>query len=211
MESNPWLHIPLEDYEQHMSHQLVGQSTLLNALTKKYLDEIKPETVIFLGIAGGNGLEHIDNQITQSVYGIDINQDYLDTAFKRYKKTIPSLQLMNLDIAQQSERICQADFIWAALVLEYTGIDKALTFCTNNIRKGGHLIISIQSNNNKQSVSPTGIESVKKAGDIFSMVDPEELLSKAAEYRYKLVGKEENFLPNGKSIITCHFVTGSDQ
>ena len=211
MESNPWLHIPLEDYEQHMSHHLVGQSTLLNALTKKYLDEIKPETVIFLGIAGGNGLEHIDNQITQSVYGIDINQDYLDTAFKRYKKTIPSLQLMNLDIAQQSERICQADFIWAALVLEYTGIDKALTFCTNNIRKGGHLIISIQSNNNKQSVSPTGIESVKKAGDIFSMVDPEELLSKAAEYRYKLVGKEENFLPNGKSIITCHFVTGSDQ
>jgi SAM-dependent methyltransferase len=211
MESNPWLHIPLEDYEQHMSHHLVGQSTLLNALTKKYLDEIKPATAVFLGIAGGNGLEYINNKITKNVYGIDINQDYLDTAFKRYKPRIPSLQLLNLDVTQHSESIFQADFIWAALVLEYTGINKALAFCTNNIRKGGHLIISIQSNNNKQSVSPTGIESVKKAGDIFSMVDSEELLSKAAEYRYKLVGKEENFLPNGKSIITCHFVTGSDQ
>ncbi len=65
MDSNPWLHIPLDDYEGHMSHHLVGQAALLNALTKKYLDAIKPEAVIFLGIAGGNGLEHIDNQVTQ--------------------------------------------------------------------------------------------------------------------------------------------------
>ena len=65
MNNNPWLHIPLDDYERHMSHLLVGQSTLLNALTKKYLDKTKPGIVIFLGVAGGNGLEHIDNKITQ--------------------------------------------------------------------------------------------------------------------------------------------------
>jgi 2-polyprenyl-3-methyl-5-hydroxy-6-metoxy-1,4-benzoquinol methylase len=206
MNSNPWLHIPLEDYERHMSHQLVGQSTLLNALTKKYLDEIKPATVVFLGISGGNGLEHIDNKITQHVHGIDINQDYLDTASKRYKHKILSLQLVNLDIAEHSESICKADFIWAALVLEYTGIAKALAFCTNNIRKEGHLVVSIQSNNNKQTVSPTGIESVKKAGEIFSIIDPEEMLSKAAEKGFRLIGKEDNILPNGKSIITFHFV-----
>jgi len=205
MNSNPWLHIPLEDYERHMSHHLVGQSTLLNALTKKYLDEIKPGTIVFLGIAGGNGLEHIDNQITQRVYGIDINQDYLDTASKRYNHKIPSLHLMNLDITRHSESFCKADLIWAALVLEYTGIDRALAFCTNNIRKKGHLVISIQSNNNKQTVSPTGIESVKKAGEIFSIVDPEEMQSKAAEKGFRLMGKEENILPNGKSIITFHF------
>jgi hypothetical protein len=95
-------------------------------LTKKYLDEIKPEKVGFLGIAGGNGLEHIDINFTKSVYGIDINPDYLNTAFIRYHHAIPSLQLVNLDIAANSETISRADFIWAALVLEYTGIDKAL-------------------------------------------------------------------------------------
>ena len=114
---------------------------------------------------------------------------------------------MNLDITQHSESICKADFIWAALILEYTGIDNAFAFCTNNIRKEGHLVISIQANNNIPSVSPTGIESVKKAGEIFSIVDPEALLSKAAENGYKLMGKEENILPNGKSIITFHFVS----
>jgi hypothetical protein len=203
---NPWLSIPLEDYERHMSHHLVGQAVLLNSLTKKYLDEIKPETAVFLGIAGGNGLEHININITKSVIGIDINPDYLNTAFKRYKHTITSLQLMNLDIIKNSKSICKADFIWAALVLEFTGIDKALEFCTNNIRKDGHLVVSIQSNNNRQSVSPTGIESIKKAGEIFSIVNPDMLLSKAVEIGYRLIGKEENDLPNGKSIITFHFI-----
>jgi ubiquinone/menaquinone biosynthesis C-methylase UbiE len=206
MNSNPWLQIPLEDYERHMSHHQVGQSILLNALTKKYLDSIKPQSVIILGIAGGNGLEHIDNKITQTVYGIDINQDYLEAASKRYKHKIPSLHLLNLDITRHCKTICQADLIWAGLVLEYTGIDKALSFCKNNLRSKGHLVISIQSNNNKPSVSPTGIESVKKAGGIFSIIDPGELVSNAAIRGYELIEKEENFLPNGKSIITFHFV-----
>jgi SAM-dependent methyltransferase len=206
MDSNPWLQIPLEDYERHMSHHLVAQSTLLDVLTKKYLDEIKPETVIILGVAGGNGLEHIDNKITKGVYGIDINQDYLDITFKRFKQKIPSLQLLKLDITRYPESICKADFIWAALILEYTGIDKALMFCKNNLQKDGHLIVSIQSNNNIPSVSQTGIETIKKAGEIFSIVDPEDLLSKAADKGYKLMGKEENILPNRKSIISFHFV-----
>ena len=205
-DSNPWLEIPLDDYERHMSHSLVGQSLLLNSLTKKYLDKIKPQIAIFLGIAGGNGLEHIDRNITRIVYGIDINQDYLDTVFKRYHHSIESLQLLNLDIVKNSESIYKADFVWAALVLEYTGIDKAFEFSKNNIRKDGHLMVSIQSNNHRQSVSPTGIDSVKKAGEIFSIVNPEKLLSKAAEIGFLLVEKEENFLPNGKSIITFHFV-----
>jgi hypothetical protein len=34
------------------------------------------------------------------------------------------------------------------------------------------------------------------------------MLSKASEAGYKLMGKEENMLPNGKSIITFHFVAG---
>jgi len=209
-DTNPWLNIPLEDYERHMSHHLVGQSILLNSLTKKYLDETKPETVVFLGIAGGNGLEHIDNNITKSVIGIDINQDYLHTTSIRYKRAIASLQLINLDIVKNSVSICKADLVWAALILEYAGIDKVLEFCTNNIRESGHFVVSIQSNNNKQSVSPTGIESLNTVEDIYSIVNPDNLLSKAAELGYRLIEKVENGLPNGKSIITFHFVTHSD-
>jgi len=208
--SNPWLDIPLDDYERHMSHELVGQSTLLSSLTKKYLEAIKPGSTIFLGVAGGNGLEHIDNIITKSVMGIDINQNYLDTAFKRYNHKIASLQLINLDIVKNSERIFEADFIWAALIAEYTGIDKVLEFSKNNIRAGGHLIFTIQSNNNRPSVSSTGIESVKKAGAVFSAVNPEALLKRSGESGFVQIGKEENRLPNDKSFITFHFVVSEE-
>src|SRR5262245_49920061 len=131
-ENNPWTKIPISDYEQHMSHATVGQLSLLNELTKKYLDKIKPTSCLFIGIAGGNGLEHIDNRITNYVIGIDINQEYLDVSFNRYHERINSLQLFKLDITKDTSQICAADFIWAALIMEYTGIDKCLAFSMNN-------------------------------------------------------------------------------
>lgn len=204
--SNPWTEIPIADYEQHMSHSSVGQLSLLNTLTKKYLLKIKPATCIFLGIAGGNGLEHIDNDISKKVIGIDINQEYLDVSFKRYNDSINFLQLLNLDITKNTTKICSADFIWAALVLEYTGIDKCLEFSRNNILPGGHFIATIQSNNNLHTVSPTGIESVKKAGQIFSAIDPGIMLAKAKEMGFTQISSEENQLPNGKTFLTYDLV-----
>lgn len=205
-QTSPWNEIPLEDYENHMSHNSVGQLAVLNSLTKKYLNNIKPKTCLFLGVAGGNGLEHIDNTITQNVIGIDINQDYLDKAKERYEKKITSLKLKNFDITTDTKVFCKADFIWAGLVLEYTGIDKSLEFSINNLQTGGNLIVSIQSNNGVQSVSQSGIESVQKVGSIFQLIDQEILVTKAIEIGLKLVENEESFFPNGKSLKTFHFI-----
>jgi len=99
---NVWNTIPLEDYELHMQHESVGQLHLLNNLTKKYLGKLSPEKVIFLGIAGGNGLEHIDTNVTSQVIGIDINQNYLDETEKRFKFQISNLKLFNIDISSRN-------------------------------------------------------------------------------------------------------------
>lgn len=203
---SPWNKIPLEDYENHMSHDSVGQLAVLNLLTKKYLDILKPKICLFLGIAGGNGLEHIENCITKKVIGIDINSNYLEKAKERYGEKIPSLELINFDITTEAKTFCKADFIWAGLVLEYTGIDKSLEFAINNLQTKGNLIVSVQSNNGVQSVSQSGIESVQKVGSIFQLVDPEILVVKANEIGFKLAGSEESFFPNGKSLKTFHFI-----
>jgi hypothetical protein len=201
---NSWNEIPLDDYERHMSDSSVGQLQLLNSLTKKYLDKLKPGTCVFLGIAGGNGLENINKEITHTVIGIDINQQYLDETNKRYREKIPGLQLVNFDI-NKPRTICQADFVWAALIMEYTGIGNCLRFAHNNLLPGGHCIVTIQVNNKVADVSPTGIDSLKKAGKIFTLVDREELLHKIDEMDFFLSEQEENFLPNGKSFQTFHF------
>jgi len=99
--------------------------------------------------------------------------------------------------------------IWAALLVEYTGIDKALEFSKNNLRGGGHLIVTTQANNGIASVSPTGITSVQQAAGIFQTVDEEDLLSRAAQGGFRLVDREENFLPNGKSFKTFKFALRS--
>lgn len=202
---NVWNVIPLSDYELHMSNESVGQLKLLDDLTKNCLNKLQPKTALFLGVAGGNGLDHIDNTITTKVMGIDINETYLEATKKRYSAKISDLQLYNIDITKNKEELIKADFVWAALIMEYTGIEKCFEFIENNINVGGRLIVSIQSNNGIQSVSSTGVESIKIAGKLFNLVEYSELLEKAKHFGYELETFEENFLPNGKSIKTYNF------
>lgn len=202
---NIWNEIPLNDYELHMNHETVGQLKLLDELTRNYLDIIKPKIAVFLGIAGGNGLDHINNTITSKVIGIDINEEYLSITQKRYAEKIPSLQLLQLDLSKEKSSLFEADFIWAALILEYAGIDNVLKFSYNNLKQNGHLVVSIQSNNQVQSISETDIESVKKVGKIFKIVNPGELEKIAVRLYFLQLSSEENVLPNGKSIKTYLF------
>ncbi len=203
---NIWNTIPLEDYERHMQHESVGQSQLLNKLAKKYLKKLTPEIVLFLGISGGNGLEHIDNNVTSQVFGIDINQNYLDETEKRFKDQIPNLNLLNIDISSRNtKKLIKANLIWAALIFEYVEIDICFEFITNNIQENGYLIVTIQENNGVSSVSQTGIETIKSVGQIFKLVSESDLISIADKFGFRKIDFEENILPNKKSLKTYTF------
>ena len=95
---HPWNQVPLEDYERHMQHDSVAQLQLLNTQTGKYLQIVKPEKALFLGIAGGNGLDQIDSTVTKKIVGLDINAKYLDETRKRYQIRLPQLELIQIDI-----------------------------------------------------------------------------------------------------------------
>lgn len=205
MSQNVWATIPLEDYEKHMAHGTVGQMQLLNHLTKKYYQLLLPKTVLLVGVSGGNGLEHIDNKLTRKVIGVDINRQYLDETSNRYARKITGLELVNADVRTYRQKLMPADFIWAALILEYTGMTSFFEFTKNNLAKAADLIISIQSNNGVQSVSASGVDSIKTLGSVFHLIEPQELLKVSADFGFILRNSEENFLPNGKSIKTFHF------
>ena len=202
---NAWNSVPLEDYEQHMQHKNVAQAQLLNRLTNKYLQKHNPENLLFLGISGGNGLEHIDINKTKIVYGIDVNQSYLEETKKRFGEKIKQLVLVNADISSSNEPFLKADFVWAALIFEYIDIKKGFEFIANNIGEATKLIVTIQSNNGNQSVSETGVESIKSVKEIFKIVDKDSLQVNALKMGFELTGSEENILPNGKSFLTYEF------
>ena len=56
---HPWEEISLDDYENHMSLDSVYQLQTMNAIMKPQFEDYQAETAMILGIAGGNGLQHI--------------------------------------------------------------------------------------------------------------------------------------------------------
>lgn len=208
LESNIWNQISLLDYEGHMSHETVGQLQLLNDLTCRYLKAFSPRVLLFLGIAGGNGLEHVDTATALSVLGIDINRQFLEETAARFSKKIPQLQLIHADINESQEKFAEADFVWAALVMEYTDLFNSFLFISNNTCVNAKVVITLQSSNGKGAVSETGFSSVKLAGQLFRHVDEQELLVAASGRGFSLLSGEINFLPNGKSFLTFAFEKG---
>lgn len=68
---NPWEAIPLNDYEKHMSLDSVMQRQAMNQMMKMQFDTYRISNIMILGIAGGNGLEHIQKDKFEKVYGVD--------------------------------------------------------------------------------------------------------------------------------------------
>lgn len=54
--SNPWEEIRLDDYENHMRLDSVRQLQTMNVIIKEQFEAYPVETVMVLGVAGGNGL-----------------------------------------------------------------------------------------------------------------------------------------------------------
>lgn len=64
-------------YEKHMSLDSVRQLQAMNAIMKEQFAAYPVDTATLLGIAGGNGLEHLSPDKFRKVRGVDINGDYL--------------------------------------------------------------------------------------------------------------------------------------
>lgn len=109
--------IELSDYENHMSLDSVGQLQSMNQTMKNQLNDYCVHSVMILGIAGGNGLEHIHKDKYQKVYGVDINKEYLKAVEARYRNLSDILECMNIDIIHEADRLPHAEFLIANLLL----------------------------------------------------------------------------------------------
>lgn len=81
---NPWVEILLDDYENHMRLGSVMQLQTMNQMMKSQLEDYPVSSAMILGVAGGNGLEHISKDKFEKVYGVDVNSDYLKEVTRRY-------------------------------------------------------------------------------------------------------------------------------
>jgi SAM-dependent methyltransferase len=81
MGENPWLSIPLADYEGHM--EAVGQAAALRSLFVDVYEVVTPTRLAVLGCTSGADFDGLDPAITEVALGVDINARYLAAAGRR--------------------------------------------------------------------------------------------------------------------------------
>lgn len=110
--NNPWKEIKLSDYENHMQLETVMQLQALNEMMKSQFEIEKATSIMILGVAGGNGLEHINSLRVEKVYGIDINEDYLKECRQRYKELNVIAEYICEDLTKENEYIVKLDKVY---------------------------------------------------------------------------------------------------
>jgi threonine dehydrogenase-like Zn-dependent dehydrogenase len=188
--SNPWVSIPLEDYEGHMSSPGVQQLTALAELFKRALGYCLPESVAVLGIAGGNGLEQIDCAATKRIVGVDINQQYLDKVQRRFGYgRLDGLELYCIDLAERDLSVTPVALVHAALIFEHVGLGLALENTLSLVAPGGHLSVVLQlPNEDEQGVTSTSYTSMQALKQHFALIDIREFQRLLGRKGFQLEG-----------------------
>ena len=205
MKKNPWEEISLEVYEKHMSLDSVKQLQAMNKMMKGQLNDYPVRTAMILGIAGGNGLEHVQTEKYDTVYGVDINEEYLNAVKERYGDLKGVLECIHLDLINEMEKLPPAELVIANLLVEYIGypvfrqvlrqVDPEYVSC------------GIQINRDETewvSDSPY-LHAFDRLDEVHHQMDAEELTSVMKEAGYDKVLQSAEDLPNGKSIIRLDY------
>jgi Methyltransferase domain len=199
--ANPWLEIPLADYEGHMALPQVGQAGYLAGTLERLVREHSPASVAVAGCAGGNGLRNLAAMNVPRVVGIDINPAYLAEAKRRYSGSFTCLELVCCDIASDECAIEPVDFIFAALIFEFAGLAGSLAFMRRLARPGAMLAAILQlPHPDIAAVSPSPFASVARLGPAVRLIPAAEFHTAAEEAGFAIASSVCQILPSGKAF-----------
>lgn len=199
--TNPWLTIPLQDYEGHMASPDVGQADMLANEFGVLLAEHSPSSVALIGCAGGNGFTQAADVGVGRLVGIDINPQYVADAHARFADQIPGLETYCADIEQPLPQIARVALVYAALVFEYVDISKAMLSLRELCLPGGWLATLLQlPKEGAASVSSSRFTTLQDLSSIMRLVPPEQLRSVAEHVGFKFWSETTISLPSGKQF-----------
>jgi RimJ/RimL family protein N-acetyltransferase len=203
--SNPWNSIKLTDYENHMSLDSVGQLQALNRLMAVQFNAYPVKTAVVLGVAGGNGLEHIDTDKYRTVYGIDINEEYLKEAHKRHKDKEKVLRCLQLDIINEADKLPNAELVIANLLVEYIGYDAFKNAVSKIDPEYVSVVIQINTDTKAWVSDSPYLHSFDRLDEVHHQMEENELAECLDEIGYVKTGTEREDLPNGKAFVRLDF------
>ena len=202
---NPWEEIDLDTYEKHMRLDTVRQLQAMNAIMKQQFEAYPVQTAMVLGVAGGNGLEHIRAEKYKTVYGVDINANYLRAVSDRFDNLKDILQCLQIDLISETEKLPNAQLVIANLLIEYIGYD---TFQKAIMQiKPEYVSCVIQINTDQKgwvSDSPY-LHTFDSLDRIHHQMDETSLIQVMKGIGYSRILQASEPLPNGKALVSLDF------
>ena len=203
--SNPWEEISLDDYEKHMSLDSVRQLQAMNSIMQEQFSAYPAETAMVLGIAGGNGLEHVRPEKFRRVYGVDINADYLRAVFGRYTELSGVLECLHIDLVNEAEKLPRTQLLIANLLIEYIGYEAFQKAILQTAPDYVSCVIQINTDE-KQWVSESPyLHAFDRLDEVHHQMEEKVLTAAMVEIGYTLIFQKSHPLPNGKALVRLDF------
>jgi SAM-dependent methyltransferase len=201
---DPWLTIPLSDYEGHM--EAVGQSAVLRRAFADAYEAIRPRRLAVLGCTSGADFDAIDPAVTEHAVGVDINPDYLKAAETRTAGLRARIEYLRGDVLNVSLPMASFDLVHAALLLEYVDPRSVFRRTRDWLRPSGHFsIVTQEPVAGLAAVSSSRYTSLQALASRLSPRSSDELLSEASLAGMVLASKRATELPNGKVLLHSVF------
>jgi hypothetical protein len=200
--ANPWLEVPLADYEGHMEH--VGQARMLDRILGHALRTLEPQSVAVLGAAGGNGFEHlVSGKVTRTV-AVDLNRGYLQQLERRFGARLQDLEIVCGDLDDAAVEFAPVELVHAALVFEYVDVVRALDRARAWLLPEGALWVVLQLPDEPVAkVSPSPFASLARLGTFMKLRTAANFRAAAAAAGFVETAGEVVALPAGKRFFSA--------
>lgn len=204
---NPWLSVPLADYEAHMSLPDVAQAQALSSELDRLLRLHRPASVALAGCAGGNGLERVDPAVTRRVVALDVNPGYVAATGERFGGSFTTFEAIVCDVGRKrSAPFRPVDLVFAGLLLEYVSLVPAMRFLRSALVPGGVLGCVVQgASAHSGVVSPSPYASLSRLSRVLKIRRPREVERAAAACDLNGRAGRTLRMPNGKVLVSLLF------
>gem|GEM_PF-156872 len=202
---NPWEEISLSDYEKHMALDSVRQLQTMNEMMKVQFEGYPVTTAMVFGIAGGNGLEHVNQEMYKKIYGIDINEEYLAAAKERFSYLKDILECRRIDLTCELDLLPEAELVIANLFIEYVGYETFKKAILKSKAQYVSCIIQINSDEESWISDSPYIHAFDGLDTVHHQIDEKDLTKSMKDIGYSHLKTDEYLLPNGKKLVMIDF------
>ena len=201
---NPWEEISLDDYENHMSLDSVRQLQAMNALMKEQFEAYPVHTAMVLGVAGGNGIEHVRPEKYRAVYCVDINEEYLQAVQERYAGQ-PAVQCLRADLTEEADRLPDAELVIANLLIEYIGYPAFISVIRKVNPEYVSCVIQINTDEKNWVSDSPWLHAFDGLDRVHHQMEEGALTAAMEGIGYAGILRTAEALPNGKALVRLDY------